>query len=200
MATKKGAVKVKRKIPRLNDRQRKLVNAYFSNGFVKRQAALAAGYSKSTATYNTAALFNNPLVKEEIDRRFEEERRKYEVDRDWVVQRLARIANGGEILARFKRVNPETGELFWDFDGATPDDLAVITELTTDIYTEGRGKDAVKVKKMKVALADPKGALDSLARTLGLFQDNLKVEGELSIVERLQAGRRRLGSRDTKEG
>lgn len=187
---------VKQKKPRLSDQQRKAINFYFQNGFNKRQALISAGYAKTTACGNSQSVFSNPLVREEIDRRLDGQRRKYELTEDWVIQRLMRIANGGEILAKFKHVNDE-GEMYWDFSGATPDDLAVITELTTDVYMEGRGEDAVPVKKMKIAMADPKGALDSLCRKLGLFQDKVKIDGEVSLVERLQAGRRRVGSRDT---
>ena len=39
--------------------------------------------------------------------------------------------------------------------------------------------------------ADRKGALDSLARILGAFSDNVTIKGELSMVERLHAGRAR---------
>lgn len=191
----KGA---RKPVPKLNPKQLKAIDIYMSNGFKKRPALIAAGYAKTTANSNSQSVFSNPLVKEEIERRFEKDRRKYNVDRDWVIQRLARIANGGEVLARYRKVNPD-GTLYYDFEGATPDELAVISELTTDEYSEGRGEDAVSIKKMKIAMADPKGALDSLARTLGLFQDNVKVEGEVSLVERLQAGRRRVGSRDTEE-
>lgn len=206
---RKSADGVRRPVPRLSPKQLRAIDEYFSNGFRKRGALLKAGYSKSTADHAAASVFNNPLVREEIERRVERDRRKYDVTREWVIQRLARIANAGEILAPYRKVS-EDGRLYYDFEGATPDELAVITELTTDEYAEGRGEDAVRIKKMKIAMADPKGALDSLARTLGLFQDSVKVEGEVSVVERLQAGRRRLGivetglrrgtgSRETKE-
>lgn len=189
----------KQKTSRLSPRHKQAINEYFANGFNKRQALLAAGYSNGTSTHAAASVFNHPIVKAEIERRFDADKRKYDVDRDWVIQRLARIANGGEIMARYKVIN-EDGEAVWDFSGASADDLAVITELTTDTYIEGRGKDARRVKKMKVAMADPKGALDSLARTLGMFQDNLKLDGDISVVERLQAGRRRVASRDPVKG
>lgn len=187
---------VKQRAPRMSDQRLAAVNEYFKNGFNKRQALLKAGYAKTTAHNNSQSVFSRPDVRAEIEKRLEKDRKKYEVDRDFVIQRLARIADGGSILARYKRVN-EDGSIYWDFEGATPDDMAVITELTTDEYAEGRGKDAVKIKKFKVAMADPKGALDSLARTLGLFQDKVEVKGDSSLVERLNAGRRRVGSRDT---
>ena len=48
--------------------------------------------------------------------------------------------------------------------------------------------------------ADRKGALDSLARILGAFSDNVTIKGELSMVERLHAGRARAKQETGKRG
>lgn len=182
---------------KLTPMQRKAIDAYFRNGFVKSDACRQAGYSDSTANGNPAAVFKHPAVVAEVERRLEKQKRKYNVDEDFVIQRLARIANAGEVLATYKKVN-EDGSLSWDFTDATPDDLAVITELTTDTYQDGRGEGARTVKKFKVAVSDPKSALDSLARIQGLFNDKVTVEGEVTLVERLQRGRERAGLKGAK--
>lgn len=166
------------------------IDAYFENDFVKKDAMLTAGYSLKTATGNPQSVFDKPLVVAEIARRHAKLAKKHEVTQDWVIERYKAIADAGMLLAKFKKVGAD-GELYWDFTGATPEDLAVVNELATEIYTEGKGPRAEKIKKFKIGISDPKAALDSLARHLGMFNDKLDVTVGASLVERLQAGRNR---------
>jgi phage terminase small subunit len=171
--------------------QLKAIDEFFQNGGFQAKAMLAAGYAKTTAETCPHHVFSNPLVVAEIERR-----RRYlietdEIDEKWVLRRLAKIANAGEILGRFRKVNGD-GQPYWDFTGATEAELSVITEMTTETYIEGRGEDGREIKKVKIGLPDSKGALDSLSRVLGLNKDKLTVDGNLGIVEKLQAGRKRL--------
>ncbi|KKK84393.1 hypothetical protein LCGC14_2783810, partial [marine sediment metagenome] len=122
-----------------------------------------------------------------LARRQRSARRRYELDEDWVIQRLMRMADAGDILAKFKRVLP-SGKLDWDFTGATQDELAVVNELTVTTRTDVAG---AKVVKMKIGSSDPHNALVSLMRRLGLFKDRLRLDGELSLVERISRGRDR---------
>jgi hypothetical protein len=132
-------------------------------------------------------VFDKPSVAAEIKRRQAMLRKKHDLDEDWVIQRMMRIADSGEILARFKKVTKD-GKLDWDFTGATQDELAAINELTVTTTT-ARGETTTK---FKVGSDSPKGALDSLMRKMGMFQDNLNVSGEMSLTERITAGRNRV--------
>ncbi len=82
--------------------------------------------------------------------------------------------------------------LTWDFTDATLEELSLINDMKIDSYSEGRGQQARAVKRFKINCGDPKAALDSLARILGAFNDNMTIKGELSMVERLHAGRARV--------
>lgn len=168
-----------------------LVDAYLNNGFNKKEALIAAGYSKASAQAHVHNVFSNHAVEAEILRRQSKARAKYELTEEWVIQRLMRIANAPEILAKFKVVG-EDGQLTWDFTGATEEELSTIEGFSSDHYTEGRGKDSRLVKKFKIDKSDVKGALDSLCRRLGLFDDKMTVGLEGSIIERIQAGRNRI--------
>lgn len=166
------------------------IDFYFENGFNKKAALLSAGFSESTATGRPQLVFDDPLVVAEIERRKAKLAERHEVTQDWVIERYKMIANAGMTLAKFKKIGKD-GELFWDFSGATEEELAVINELATEIYMEGKGPRAQKIKKFKISISDPKAALDSLARHLGMFNDKLDVTVGASLVERLQAGRNR---------
>ena len=60
------------------------------------------------------------------------------------------------------------------------DQAAAIQEFVVDEYMDGRGEDARPVKRTRFKLADKKGALVDIGRHLGMFNDKLKVEGEMS--------------------
>ena len=134
----------------------------------------------------------------EIERRREKIIKDHELTMDWVIERLMRIADGGRTLAKFKKVTAD-GKLDWDFTDATLEELSLINDMNIDSYTEGRGEGARNVKRFKLNVGDPKSALDSLARILGMFNDNMTIKGELSMVERLHAGRARVKRENLKE-
>ena len=173
----------------IRDKYLLMVDEYFSNGFDKTKAARSQGY-KHPSRYATV-LFQKPEVVAEIERRRALLREKHELTEDWVIERLMAIADSGRVLAKYKKVAPD-GTLTWDFTDAPEADLVAINELSVDFYTEGKGNDATQVKKFKVGTSDPKAALDSLCRKLGLFNDKVTVQGEVSLIERLQKGRERV--------
>jgi len=174
----------------LSEKYIRTIDFYFENGFNKQEAMLSAGWAEVTAKTDTTRFFTREDVKGEIARRQAKLAKKHELTTDWIITRLMRIANASESLAKFKRVS-EDGMLYWDFADATPEDLKVISGLMTESYQDGRGKEAKIIKKFKIKERDEKGALDSLARIKGMFDDKMTVAGELSLVERLQRGRKR---------
>lgn len=176
----------------LTDRHRRVLDHYFENGCQSMYAAMrACGFSESTSKRAQYTVFGRPEVTAEIERRHEMLRKKTEINNEWVLERLAAIADAGRALARYKKVD-ESGALYWDFTEATPEDLALINDLTVEEYAEGRGAGKRDVKKTKIGVTEPKSALDSIARILGMFQDRVRVEDERSVVERLRAGRGRV--------
>ena len=168
-----------------------VIDNYFSNGRNKSRAMRDAGYKESSCSQNASSLFKNRAIVTEIQRREKELRERFQIDREWIVERLARIADSGKTLAKFKKVDGN-GALYWDFSGASSEDLEIIESLTVDEYTEGRGPGAADVKKTKIKAQSAQSALDSMARILGLNTDRLKIEGDATVVEQLQAGRARI--------
>lgn len=163
---------------------------YYMQGFDKKTSLLKAGYSQFYSTTKQWKVFDREDVQHAIrEERWRMKSRRHKLS-DKVLDEMTNLAffNMGKIL----RITEE-GDLIYDFSTVSEDDLAAIGEVTVEVYKEGRGPDAVNVKRVKVKPYDKKGALDSLARILGMFEDNLNVNHSgQTLEERLQAGRRRL--------
>ncbi len=167
--------------------QQLLAVQYLLDGSNRSDALRMAGYTENTALKRQELIFGHPAVKTEIERRQARMRKKYELTEDWVVERLMLIGDSNNILAKFKKVDGKA--LSWDFTGATQEDLAAIGEL---VVTTHRERGGAEVTSFKAGALDPKGALDSLARKLGMFKDKVELSGELSLVERITRGRERV--------
>ena len=157
----------------------------------KAAALMKAGYSKGSAADQAERVFGRPEVKAEIEHRETELRQKNELTVDWVISRLQAVASAPEKLAKYITIT-EDGKLDWNFTDASIEDLSLINDLAVESYLKGRGDNACDVKKFKIGLSDRKAALDSLARILGMFDDSMTLKGELTMVERLHAGRARV--------
>jgi len=180
----------------LDPKHHLVLDYYFDNGFSKKEALLSAGYAESTANNFAAKVFDREDVQKEIKLRQKKLAKKFQLTQDWLIKRFLRQATAGDTLARFKKIE-EDGSLSWDFTGATKDDLALIQELGVDFYTEGRGKNAKKVKKFKIKTPDEQAALMALGRHLGFFHDKVEIVG--SLAERIQAGREQAYAKAEKD-
>lgn len=175
----------------ISERHKLLVDKYFELGFNETAAAKAAGFAH--ANHYTTRLFAREDVKAEIAKRREKLAKKHEITQERILAEYAKIAFHG--LNKFL-VPQKDGTLDWDFSGASEEELAAIKGMTVDYYTEGKGRAAVQMKKFKIDVMDKKAALDSLARHFGMFNDKVTVTGELSLVDRLAAGRQRARARN----
>lgn len=170
-------------------RHMKVIDYYFSDecNFVKSAAMRLAGYSESMCRTGTSHVFDRPEVVAEIERRHAERKAQYKLSEQWVVERLMRIggANFGNIIVKLQQSNG-------DLTALSHDERYALAEFTQEIYTEGRGEFAEKVKRTKVKPKDAVAALNSLARIGGFNKDKVDVSGEVNLVERLQKGRERV--------
>lgn len=132
------------------------------------QAAIRAGYSKKTAESQGSTLLRNPKVAERIGGLRAEVAARNDVTVDRVIQEYAKLAFADPTKFFKSTVG---GDPYIDASEATPHDWAAVTSIQCEDYMDGRGEDAREVKKVKITLADKKGALDSLAKHLGMFKD-----------------------------
>ena len=158
----------------LEERHRKVVVA-FLNGLSKKDALLKAGYGKS---HRTSDIFGREDVQREIGRRQNIMSTKSGVDAEWIIDRLKMIAD-----ARYSDI------LVLDEEGIGSLDLSKMDKKLAYALGEYNVVDAGGHKRMQIKLADKLKALEMLGRHLGLFDDKLKIDGELSLLERLNLGR-----------
>lgn len=111
----------------------------------------------------------------------EDKKAANDLSAEWVIERLMAIAN-----ADFSKLIEEDayGYPSVNLELLTPEMRTAIQEITTTSY---KGN-----KKITIKPADKLKALDMLGKYLAMFKDNVKVEGELTLVERLQEGRARM--------
>ncbi len=77
----------------------------------------------------------------------------------------------------------DDGHRVINLDNATRDQLAAVQEMTVDYYTEGKGKDALRVKRAKVKLHPKVAALEKLARMFGWIMDGRYLQQDDELVK-----------------
>lgn len=167
----------------LTDAQLAFVNAYQTNGFDERKALKSAGLSPNYA----GKIKKYPAVQRELDRRKRLARERSQIDEDFVLGQLAMLAqaNRGDILQKLRDAD-------YDLSVLSFEERYAIAEFSEETAKAGRGEDAKEILKRKLKLHNPEGPLIALCRHLGLFNDRVTIEGEVGLVERLQAGRDRI--------
>lgn len=163
----------------LNIRREKFVKEYVADGNAAR-AARAAGYAARHASDRGRKLLRDPDVAAAVDKARAEIMAKLSINAEQVLRELGRIA-----FADMRKIFDAEGNLlhprFMDDDTA-----AAIAEV--EVSKKAGGEAVHKVKRI-----DKKGALDSLARALGLFRDKLEGGEADNLAERLDAARKRVG-------
>jgi phage terminase small subunit len=174
----------------ISERYLKLVDEYFANGFNKRAAMRACGYSEDSIGGYQHRLFNHPDILKEIDRRRQSLNRKTDITVERIEQEYAKIAfaNLGDLLEI-----GDDGSAVLDLAGMTPEQRAAVSEYNVETYNERAedGEGVTPVKRYKVKFHDKKAALDALAKIRGMFTEKVEVKGELSLIEKIAAGRKR---------
>ena len=169
----------------LTEKQRKLVVAYL-NGASKKDAMLEAGYPPSMSSHRT---FEESAVVKEIERRQHIMSTKAGVTGDWIIHRLMLIADAklSDLI-----VEDEDGFSQIDMSRMTPALKTALSGFESDKFGD--------VTKIKIKTSDKLRALEMLARHLGMFNDKLELAGEISLEERLQAGRKRSSGEGGEHG
>lgn len=168
----------------LTDKQSKFVDEYLVD-LNATQAAIRAGYSHRSAGTIAAELMANPEIKTALDAAKADLRKRTEVTQERVVAELAKLAFSN--IEDFTHLTTD-GDPVIDLTKADRDQFAAITEITTEDFTDGRGKDARDVKRVKIKLADKRAALVDLGKHLGMFVDRSQVEHNVNrgLIDLLQ--------------
>jgi phage terminase small subunit len=133
------------------------------------QAAIRAGYSKNSANEQAARMLAKASVQEYVSALMKKREIRTEITQDMVLKEYAKLAF----------LDPRK---FYDDNG----NLKNIVDLDADVAATLSGIDVVESKAeglelqitKKIKFVDKKGALDSIARHLGMFNDKLQHTGQ----------------------
>ena len=166
----------------LNARQETFVDEYLVDLNATR-AAIAAGYSKKTATVIASENLSKPNIAAAIQKERRLRAKSLEVTKDRIIAEYAKLA-----FSNIDDYIDTTGDLpVIDMVGLTRDELAAVSEITVDTRKEfeGYGQDrehVADVDKVKFKLYSKKDALDALGRHLGLFEKDNKQTAPTIVI------------------
>lgn len=168
----------------LTAKQQRFVEEYMID-LNATQAAIRSGYSANTAMEQGYQLLQKTSVQEAIQKAMEARSKRTQITADRVLEEYAKIgfSNITDYLkVNDRQVETDTGtetyqvvEIFGT-DGIEKEKLAAVSEIK-------QTKEGIALK-----LHDKKGALDSIARHLGMFVDKQQVEhsGAITIEKLLE--------------
>jgi len=136
----------------LTYRQKLFVSEASKPGVSYQEAARRAGYTGLTITVQ-----NLPNVARALRENVAAQVERVQCDADWVLKHLMLLASGN--LADYVKI--EKGKVEIDCQGLTRDQMYALSELSTEPSEWGT--------KRKIKLSDRKGALDTIAKHLGML-------------------------------
>ncbi len=149
------------------------------------QAAIRAGYSAKSAGQMGSSLLKNPKVAEEIARRGREIASNLEVTAGRIIQELAAIgfSNIGDYLT------PGEGGRQFDWSHLSRQQLSAIAEVTVFDYAQGadvrdrraQAAGTRPIRRIRFRLHDKLAALSQLAKYVGLFDETVEGDKDLTI-------------------
>lgn len=159
---------------KLNEKQKQFVREYLVD-LNATQAAIRAGYSEKTAGEIGHENLKKPQIAKAISEAQVKRAIRTEITADRVLEELAKI--GFSNMQDYIRTTDD-GDAFVDLSNLTREQAAAISEITVEDFTDGRGKDARDVRKVKFKLSDKRAALVDIGKHLGMFIERRELTGK----------------------
>lgn len=143
------------------------------------QAAIRAGYSCKNADKIGPELLGKTRVNQAIKQAMDERVNRTKITADRVLEEYARI--GFADITDFVDFRTEQKLIRVGHDGQPVYSFETLLQVKNSDQIEGSAISEVSVTKdgmLRFKLHDKKGALDSIARHIGMFNDKLKVDNE----------------------
>lgn len=178
---------------KLNPRQQRFVDEYLID-LNATQAAIRAGYSAKVANRDGPRLLSNAGVAEAVAERQAARAERCKIDADWVMNQWRELAEADprELVQYVRTSCPEC----WDGqprEYPRPDcpkcggvgkghvvvsDTRKLSKAAAKLYAGVQvGRDGVKVN-----MRSQDGALENIARALGIYKDGLELRGGINIT------------------
>jgi phage terminase small subunit len=155
-------------VDKLTDKQLRFVEEYMKD-MNSTQAAIRAGYSPNAAKEIGYENLTKPHIKNEIDRRLKELTEKCGVTAEAVIKELAHIAFD-DIKNYLRFYSDKDGNIRVKIKDSDTIDTRSISEISI-------GKDG----QFKFKLYCKDDALVQLGKNLGLFEEKIKLNGNLGV-------------------
>lgn len=176
----------------LNDREQRFVEEYLID-LDPRRAALAAGYSRSTAATKAYQWVSSGDHKPHVFAAIAEAKaarsETTRIDADWVLQRLAAIQRIS--IADFLNIPEGGGMPSFDLSAATPEQLASIEGLQLDRHFE-KGEDGGVTEKIKITLPNKLKTLELMGKHVDVQAYLEKKEVDINDLSSLTREERRI--------
>ena len=149
------------------------------------RAAIAAGYSKDTARFTGPEYLSKPHIQAEIKEILDNRLNKLDITADRIAEEYAKLAFsdiGG--FVDYKTVISKVGEV----DEEDVYGYQTIIDVKDSQTVDTSAISEVSISKdgtFKFKLHDKKGALDSLSRIKGMFNDKIEHSGTVTIEQML---------------
>ncbi len=166
---------------KLTAKQKRFVEEYMVD-LNATQAAIRAGYSKTSAQIIGFENLSKPIVADKITELARELSAKTAVTAERVVAEMATVAYTN--MANYFSVGAD-GSPCLDFSDLSPEQTAAISEITVHHYLVGKGEDARPAIRTKLKLHDKMRALEQLGKYLALFVTRVEHQGEVTIQHEL---------------
>ena len=175
---------------KLTEKQKRFVEEYLID-LNATQAYIRAGYSaknENIAGVEAFKLLRNPTIENAVQEAMDERSKRTEITADRVLQEYAKI--GFSNISDYLKV--DTKERVVDYSEDEEGNKKPITAMIqgvelfdTDNIPSEKMDAVAEIKQTRDGIAlklhDKKGALDSIARHLGMFNDKLHVEGNVPV-------------------
>lgn len=171
-----------------NDRRLEFVRQYLVD-LCAAKAAVRAGYSKRRAGPTGTRLMQDHGIQKAIAEAMAERSKRTQITQDMVLAEYAKLA-----FLDPRRFFDESGNLI-DVHKLPADVAAALGAMDVTVEKVGEDEEGKPRFAMirKIKFADKKGALDSVARCLGMFKDKVEVTVKESLAERVRKAKERVG-------
>lgn len=174
---------------KLSPKQLRFVEEYLID-LNATQAAIRAGYSAKTADQQASRLLANVKVSKAVSERTAKRNKRLELTQDRVLLELMRVAFFDPRALFTADGRPRSIEELDDDTAAVIAGIDISMERTEEEDSQGRPIYA-PVRKYKTS--DKMRALELCMRHMGLLNDKLKVDGQLTLMQLLEAASRKDG-------
>ena len=161
---------------KLTEKQQRFVEEYLID-LNATQAAIRAGYSSNTANVIAAENLVKPGIRERIDKALAQRSKRTGVSQDRVVEELAKIA----FLNITDVVNMDEATISGE---SNREDTAAIASVRVKRIPTDNGD----IVEREVKTYDKVKALEKLGNHLGMFINNLRIEGDLDFKIKMDYG------------